>query len=415
MFTKEQLAKWREQGFDFDDPFYDDVAVESVEENFDTTSPKNIVGYEWCDENGRSFPNGALPYGENSLAAIFSFTEKVKNKMCFIRIIHKNSKEEIKAIKFKIKYKKQIVNFDTNIFFGNCTDLISNFDIKVQVGNEVYQSTSSDSRVTAKEILKIHFVIFIPIIMKEFKWPFAVKSQDDWFMRKKNNYPWESEPRLNYFSFEEWALKFERFNKKYQDNKDIWMTSKSLNVLKNEIKKMVKDGYAEYPTEKKKLTAFGPNIMSSELGEITIKPEESNGKLIEIDTPIFDKYYFSNFTYTESKVSPDYDDFYGAVANCTVRFCARGSLQFVSPGKIMVTIRELGVYIRDGFDYVGSQLLGCWSYKEKAVTNNLLSNDTYLLVTNEDFRNYRKATGMGQDFYRFSTPMILNPNFTFQL
>lgn len=59
--------------------------------------------------------------------------------------------------------------------------------------------------------------------------------------------------------------------------------------------------------------------------------------------------------YEESKFKK-LDDFFGAVANCNIRFAAKGFLHY-NNGKIKVEIKKIAVYVKDGFDYVGEQPL----------------------------------------------------------
>ncbi|HEX8563512.1 MAG TPA: DUF6402 family protein [Flavobacterium sp.] len=413
MFTKEQLAKWRNEGFVFDD-FYDQAAIEEVAPQVGN-SAKNILGYMWCNAKGRTFPNGFLTYGEESLSAIFMFTEKVKNRTCIIDVININTNKAIFRKRFKISAVRLQAKFNIEDFFQDCNEPITNFRIRVVVDTEQYVRTSSEPLVANHEHLKICFVILIPKIMKKFKWTTSVELQEEWFTHQANNYPWESKPRLSFFSFKDWALSFNRIQELYKNNKDVWKSANSIASLKNEIRKMVKDGYAVMPTRLNKLASFGPPFGDGTLVEHSIFPEELDHKRTKIRVPLFDKYYFSSFEHREGKLSPELDDFYGAIANCSIRFTACGILEYVDDQTIMVTITELGVYIRDGFDFVGSQSLGYWSYKEGAVTTNMLSNGSYVGISNGNYRSYRSVTGMGQDFYTYSAILKSTPNFKFAL
>jgi hypothetical protein len=211
-----------------------------------------------------------------------------------------------------------------------------------------------------------------------------------------------------------WALKLKRFKEVFDKNFNKWKTADSINSLRNEVAKMLKDGYATLPTSSNKITDFGSSVRDGRLVDHIIKPEELN-QSVTMKIPVFDKYYFSSFVYEESKLFPDFDDFYGAIANCSVRFTAVGRLKYINDKKVVATITELGVYIRDAFDFVGKQRLGYWSYNEGKLTNNALSNDSFIAVNNEAYRDYRRDTGMGQDCYRYSELLVYKPNYTFDL
>ena len=74
---------------------------------------------------------------------------------------------------------------------------------------------------------------------------------------------------------------------------------------------------------------------------------------------------------------------------------------------------EVGVYIRDSFDFEGNQPLGCWSDGQPMMFSPVLLPGTAggmvfvpeLMLTpvgNRDFREWRQRTGKGGDFLVFS-------------
>ncbi|OYQ33267.1 hypothetical protein CHU92_12805 [Flavobacterium cyanobacteriorum] len=413
MFTKEQLAKWESEGFYFDDAVKS-YAVDKSKEDVTESKTQNILGYMWCNKTGKSFSKGVLPFGEETIGAIFTFSKFVINKTCSISIINLETKKVVIKNRFIIKSSRVLANFKISEIFLGCENNIDKFRIDINVINETYVSSSKDLLIRDQEILKVHYVILIPLIMKTKKWVIATKSQEDWFLHKGTKYPWESNPRLNYYRFKDWALTFKRFQERYDEKKNVWKSEASINQLKKEISKMIKDGHAEKPRASKKITRFGTSITDGTLVEHKISPAELKEPIVA-EIPLFDKYYFTSYVYEESKLFAEIDDFYASIANCTVRFCAKGILEYVNENEIRATITELGIYIRDGFDFVGSQSLGFWSYKEMNVSNSILSNGSYIGINNEDYKKYRADTGMGQDFYTYSTIMITYPDFNFTL
>lgn len=301
------------------------------------------------------------------------------------------------------------ITFTIDDYTKEDEDDIAEYIFELKIDDEEY--------INNIEKLKVHAVIYIPEIMKSLGWNYAFKSQEDWFSGKKNNYPWESEPKIDDFNMG-WALRFERIKKHYNENLNKWQTTESLESLKKEIGKMVKDGYGSYPTLKVKLTTFGlQNINDAQLVDLTIKPDEfkkNDIKTVKTKVPLFDKYYFTSAIYEESKLFPNLDDFYGSIANCNIRFTAKGTMKYKDIDYIEVMITEIGVYIRDGFDYSGDQPLGYWSLKDKNLTINPL-NGNYRYINNESYRDYRKDSGMGGDSYRYSNMYIYKPNFKFKL
>lgn len=59
-----------------------------------------------------------------------------------------------------------------------------------------------------------------------------------------------------------------------------------------------------------------------------------------------------------------------------------------------LTIEQVGIYIRDSYDFNGFQILGPWEIRDHAPRT--------CVVTNGDFRDWRQANGRGGDFLLFS-------------
>jgi hypothetical protein len=65
-----------------------------------------------------------------------------------------------------------------------------------------------------------------------------------------------------------------------------------------------------------------------------------------------------------------------------------------------VTAREVGVFMRDSYDFNGSQFLGFWDDKDNSVSMfNPLAGER---VSNDHFRAWRAANKRGGDFLVFS-------------
>ncbi len=69
-----------------------------------------------------------------------------------------------------------------------------------------------------------------------------------------------------------------------------------------------------------------------------------------------------------------------------------------------VQITEIGVYIRDSYDFDGRQHLGCWDKKNNEAYRGCLNVFSSNLnnLSNGDFRWYRKKTNRGGDFLIYS-------------
>lgn len=410
--TSEKLAEFRAKGMLLD-PKFDRLAVigdKKKEKLFNFDKNKYIIGYMWCDKDGNSLKNGCVTFNQKNIFSTFNFTENALKKNCDITIYSSDTNEEIIKKTIKITKIDELIELDLNKLFQKSNLLVNNFKIKVTVDKEKYSSTSNSEIIKNWEVLKIHYVIFIPEIMNKLKWYNAEKVQKEWFNNNGNNYPWESEPRLNFYDFN-WALEFDRFKKHFNKNFDTWKSEKSINSLKVEIHKMIKEKYVIKPNSTNTETTFGIFENDNKLVDIIIKPEELNYKETKCMVPLFDKFYFSSLKpFEESKLNAELDDLYGAIANTNIRIIASGFLKFENK-KIFVYLKKIGFYIRDGFDFVGDQSLGNWH--KNGVSTNIFKN---LSINNESYRNYRKDTGKGQDFYVYSTVKYFNVNnFKFEL
>jgi hypothetical protein len=60
-----------------------------------------------------------------------------------------------------------------------------------------------------------------------------------------------------------------------------------------------------------------------------------------------------------------------------------------APGSTQIVINEIGIYVKDSFDFNGDQFLGVWGYRDDPINNS-------------DFRKWRADHGLGGDFQVFS-------------
>jgi hypothetical protein len=99
----------------------------------------------------------------------------------------------------------------------------------------------------------------------------------------------------------------------------------------------------------------------------------------------------------------DLDDMTAALGRFTFRVVVVGSITPETGShrsRHRVTITNVGVYIRDSFDFNGNQFLGYWDDSDNSVSMvNFLSGDA---VSNADFRSWRSTHGRGGDFLVFS-------------
>lgn len=116
-----------------------------------------------------------------------------------------------------------------------------------------------------------------------------------------------------------------------------------------------------------------------------------------------------------------FDDVYAALGAFNIKMAATkfSTAYDVETGFSKIHITEIGIYIRDSYDFLGSeQLLGYWSQhgllkpsawqysisKPDAIDSD---NKRYFKVTNASFNEYRKNFNKGGDFAVYSTVKLI--------
>jgi hypothetical protein len=100
------------------------------------------------------------------------------------------------------------------------------------------------------------------------------------------------------------------------------------------------------------------------------------------------------------------DDLTGALARFTFCVTARGS--YVKHAGVVnaIEIEELGVYVRDSFDFVGAdQPLGAWKASPPDVSfapRHLIPKSDWVWLDNGVFQDWRAKNGHGRDFIVYS-------------
>jgi len=99
--------------------------------------------------------------------------------------------------------------------------------------------------------------------------------------------------------------------------------------------------------------------------------------------------------------SSDLDDMSAALGNFAFRVAVAGGVTPIPrASRFEVIIAEVGVYVRDSYDFNGDQFLGFWDDQDNAMSMiNPLSGTR---VTNSDFRAWRDRNGKGGDFMVYS-------------
>lgn len=92
------------------------------------------------------------------------------------------------------------------------------------------------------------------------------------------------------------------------------------------------------------------------------------------------------------------DDMLGALGRFTFQVAVSADVKVKSYGYCAI-VDEVGVFIRDQYEFSGIQPLGYWNPNTNYVGKNPYKGS---LIENGTFQIYRNNTGLGGDFYIYS-------------
>ena len=214
----------------------------------------------------------------------------------------------------------------------------------------------------------------IPKIMRHRGWGNGARLMEIWFSRASVTAPAYGSPETQTIRMSSWVLTFHRARAVYDQimRERIWANP----AARREVAAMLR---------KKGLLSSAPQ--SRPFGNLTAP------------VPLLDTDYVNQRVVGFSL--SDLDDMAAALGNFAFRIVVAGGVMPIpkSP-RFKVTISEVGVYVRDSYDFNGSQFLGFWDDKDNSVSmTNPLSGTS---ISNDDFRSWRAKTGKGGDFLIFS-------------
>jgi hypothetical protein len=226
----------------------------------------------------------------------------------------------------------------------------------------------------------------IPGIMRHHNWTNGARLMESWFSRPVAVKPGYGSPP-EYVKMD-WALGYPEGKKIYNEiiNNKVW----SNEAARREVRKMLEKQNLLKPGT---CAAFGDlSKDAAELDEVAVNFRSTSG--------YYGGYYSGMYGYYDAY--EDLTDLTAALGRFVMKVAIAGSVEAHEslPGKYKVTVGEIGVFIRDSYDFEGDQHLGYWDPDDNSVSVvNFLSGDK---VTNESFRDWRASNGKGGDFLVFS-------------
>jgi hypothetical protein len=230
----------------------------------------------------------------------------------------------------------------------------------------------------------------IPRIMRGKAWLNGARLLDIWFSRSHAIAPNYSSPEESTIKMDSWVLRFQRAREVYAQlvRDRIWANQAAQQRLANLLRQQGLLGSAS--------RSFGA---------------------LNSSVPLQDRSYVNFRAIPEGS---DFDDMTAALGAFVLRVVVAGTVApqravgGAAPSAFDVEISEVGVYVRDSFDFEGDQYLGCWSDNPDGFLPLMppepgmgmgfapFRPPVFSPVGNRDFREWRRRTGRGGDFLVFS-------------
>lgn len=225
----------------------------------------------------------------------------------------------------------------------------------LRLRDDVMQERWAEEDAEARHEMDVEAIDAIPDEMRNtLEWPEAATLLETWFGRPASVAPKYSAPVTDVIKMD-WVLRFPRAKEVYDAifKEKIWTNSASQGRMKLVLKS--------------KSGAFG----------------DLSRAAIDMDND------YINARPVENGLN--YDAMSGALGAFVFKLAVAGIvLPLPAPvGGMIVTVQEIGIYVKDSFDFNGDQFLGFWGYRDTPTNNS-------------DFREWRNSHHQGGDFEVFS-------------
>lgn len=211
----------------------------------------------------------------------------------------------------------------------------------------------------------------IPAIMRSQGWANGAKLMDTWFSRPAAIAPAYGPPETTTIRMDSWVLTYPRARQVYD--------------------KIITEHIWDNAASQKEITAMlrRRGFLVPACSIFTFRPGG-----VELQDPDY-----INYRVVDQSATQALDDLAAALANFVFRLVVAGTV-VEKKGIYEITIAEVGIYVRDSYDFNGSQHLGYWDDSDNSVSSwNALSGTA---VGNSDFSDWRAKNGKGGDFRVYS-------------
>ncbi|GKT00916.1 DUF6402 family protein [Acidovorax sp. SUPP3434] len=236
----------------------------------------------------------------------------------------------------------------------------------------------------------------LPTVMRSNNWERGAQLMEKWFSDPSNSSPSNGIASTDIITMD-WVLGFSRARQVYDTliAERIWLNE----AARREIVKLLKRKNALGSGKQRFLL---PRMLQSMENE-AIQFRVIGGNMDMLVGPMDDlRAALGNFTFRLVVA--------GTVeAEMTEKKVAAGPAPKVPTGNYLVTIEEVGIYVKDSYDFNDAagedQDLGNWNFESNSVGRTGLNGG--FNVRNSDFRKWRSANGKGGDFLIYSDMRVL--------
>lgn len=226
-------------------------------------------------------------------------------------------------------------------------------------------------------------VVDIPAIMRAQGWSIGAALLESWFSRPARIAPAYDAPDVSTVKMS-WVLEFSRAKEVYDKliRERIWQNA----AARQEIAKMLRNrGLLKTDM-----------CIDVPFGDFSLDPSQLDD----------DQINYRAVTMGPGNALGSLDGMSAALGNFVFVVLVSGTVRSDgSPDGHRVAISRVGVYVRDSFDFNGTQFLGFWDRDDNSVSSiNPLSGTS---VSNADFRRWREQNQKGGDFMIFSDLKII--------
>ncbi len=357
-----------------------------------TSGDPEVTQMRWLDTSKK--PGSVIDYGTS--AYIAGTTKNIPNHEQIRIWLYNGGNQPLTYFNTPVINNSFIyaINFNNASSWFNNANLNGAFSCQVVL----YDDDLNRHKFTSGK-LNISIVKEIRNIMAAQGWQTAVRCQNEWINHPMNTQPSAVPPVTGILTMS-WILGFQVANDEFNIifSNATWKSKEALESLATQIKKMSTNNLISLPQTVGGSCTFGTFSMSTLPGK---------------SYPEIEEYYYQ-YQARSTKLYDSIDEFLGAIGSLTFHIAAKGKVEKLASG-YKIDIEQVGVYVKDSYDFTGSQYLGCWDIRTNTISQFPSPASSGVNIYNSDYQEYQKRTGMGKNYLNYSDVSVKNMGYTFEV